>query len=67
MVASEGAAQSVPPVAQAAVPETGRMEKDTDGGSSVVVVVVERTRRRSPLALLSEGSRSPMWGESPLH
>ena len=42
------------------------MEEDTAGGSLGVVVVVERTSRRSPLALLSMGSHSPMRGELPL-
>ena len=42
------------------------MEEDTAGGSSGVVAVVERTRRRSPLALLLGGSRSPTRGEPSL-
>ena len=36
------------------------------GGSLGVVAVVERTSRRSPLALLSMGSHSPMRDELPL-
>ena len=63
VVASEGAAQSVPPVAQTTVLEVGRMEEDMGGGSLGVVAVVERTRRRSPPALLSGGSHSPTWGK----
>ena len=63
MVASEGVAQSWPPAAQAAAPEVGRMEEDTAGGSLGVMAVVERTRRRSSLGLLLEGSRSPARGE----
>ena len=66
MVASEGAAQSVPPMAQVAAPEAGQMEEDMAGGSPGVVAVVERISRRSPLALLSGGSRSPARGEPPL-
>ena len=66
MVASEGAAQSAPPAAQAAAPEVGRMEEDTPRGSLGVMAVVERTSRRSPSALLSGGSRSPARGEPPL-
>ena len=45
------------------MPEVGRMEEDMAGGSSGIMAVVERTRRRSPLALLSGGSCSPMRGE----
>ena len=63
MVASKGVAQSVPPAAQAAAPEMGQMEEGMDGGSLGAVAVVERTRRRSPPALLSGGSRSPMRGD----
>ena len=66
MVVSEGVAQSAPPAAQATVPEAGRMDEDTAGGSSSVVAVVERTCRRLPPALLSRGSRSPAWVEPPL-
>ena len=66
MVASEGVAQSVQPAAQVAAPEAGRTGEDTAGGSLGVLAVVERTRRRSPLALLSGGSRSPVRGEPPL-
>ena len=66
MVASEGAAQSVPPVAQATVPEAGQMEEDMAGGSPGIVAVVERTHRRSPPVLLSRGSRSPAQGEPSL-
>ena len=82
-VASEEAAQSVPPEVQmeevaaasgpagadAAVvaPEVGRMGEDTAGGSPGILVVVGRTRRPSPPALLSGGSRSPVQGEPPLH
>ena len=42
------------------------MEEDTAGGSPGVVAVVERTRRRSPPALLSGAIRSPARGEPPL-
>ena len=66
MVASEGVAQSAPPVVQAAVPGAGRMEEDTTEGSSGIVAVVERTRRRSSPALLSGGNRSPTRGKPPL-
>ena len=66
MVASEGEAQSVPPAAQAAAPEVGRMEEDTAGGSLGIGAVVERTHRRSSSTLLSGGSRSPARGEPPL-
>ena len=66
MVVSEGAVQSMPPVAQATVPEAGHMEEDTAGGCPGIVAVVERTRRRLPLALLSGGSRSPTRGKPPL-
>ena len=48
------------------MPEVGRMEEDTAGGSPGVVAVVERTSRRLPLALLSGRSRSPTWGQPPL-
>ena len=61
---SEGMVQSVPPAAQAAAPEVGRMEGDTARGSSGVMVVVERTSGGSPLALMSGGNRSPTQGES---
>jgi hypothetical protein len=67
MVASEGVAQSTPPAAQATVPGAGQMEEDMAGRSPGVVAVVERTHRRSSLALLSRGSRSPARGEPPLH
>ena len=63
MVAFEGVAQSAPPAAQAAVPGAVKMEEDMARGSLGVVAVVERTRRRSPPALLSGGSRSPMRGD----
>ena len=63
---SEGAAQSVPPVAPAATPEVGRTEEDTTGRSLGVVAVVERTNGRSHSALMSGGSRSPARGELPL-
>ena len=66
MVASEGAALSAPPVAQAAAPEAGQMEEDMTGGSPSIMAVVERISRRSPSALLSGGSRSPARGEPPL-
>ena len=66
MMASEGAAQSAPLAVQTTVPEAGRMEEDTAGGSPGVVAVVERTRRGSPLALLSRGSCSSSWSEPPL-
>ena len=66
LVASEGVMESVslvdPPVAL----EATQMEEDLVGGSSGIVAVVERTRRRSPLALLLGGSRSPTRGEPPL-
>jgi hypothetical protein len=39
---SEGAAQSVPPVALAAMPEAGRTDEDTARGSLGLVVAVER-------------------------
>ena len=42
------------------------MEEDPVGGSSGIVVVVQRTRRESPPAPLSGGSRSPARGEPPL-
>ena len=42
------------------------MEEDTIRGSPGIVAVVERISRRSPSALLLEGSRSPAWGEPPL-
>ena len=64
MMASEGAAQSVPPAVPAAVLGEGRTEEDTAGGSSGILAVVGRTRRRSPPALLSGGIRSPTRGES---
>ena len=59
MMASEGAAQSTPPVVQAAVPGAGRMDEDTTEGSPGVLAVMERTRRRSPPALLSGGQPFP--------
>ena len=51
-----------PPV----VLEAAQMEEDPIGGSSGVVAVVWRTRRESPSAPLSGGSRSPARGEPPL-
>ena len=42
------------------------MEEDMAKGSSGVVTVVGRTKRESPLALLSRGNHSPAWGEPPL-
>ena len=42
------------------------MVEDMAIGSLDVVAVVERTRRGSPSALLSGGSRSPVRGEPPL-
>ena len=39
------------------------MEEGPVGGSSGIVTVARRTRRESPLALLSGGSRSPTRGE----
>jgi len=42
------------------------MEEDPVGGPSGIMVVVWRTRKESPLAPLSGGSRSPAWGEPPL-
>ena len=65
-MASEGAAQSAPPAVQATASGVGRTEEDTAGGSPGILVVVERTRRRSPLALLSRGTCSPMRGKPPL-
>ena len=64
MVVLEGVVLSAPsgPVALEAAP----MEEDPIGGSSGIVVVVRRTRRESPPAPLSGGSRSPAWGEPPL-
>ena len=44
--------------------DVGRMEVDTAVGSPGIVAVVERTSGGSPLALMSGGSRSPIWGES---
>ena len=46
--------------------EAAQMEEDLVGGSSGVVAVVRRTRRESPPAPLSGGSRSPTRGEPPL-
>jgi len=66
MAVSEGAAQSVPSAALAAMPEAGWMEEDTDGGSPSIMAVVERTSGGSPLALMSGGSCSPTQGELPL-
>ena len=66
-MAFEGAVQSVPSMAQAATPEAGRTEEDTAGGSPGVMVVVERTSGGLSSALVSGGSRSPAWGEWPLH
>ena len=50
MVASEGAAQSAPPVAQVAAPEVGRMEEDMARGTTCVMAVVERTSGGCPWA-----------------
>ena len=61
---SMGVAQSVPPVDQVTAPEVGRMEEDMAGGSPSVMAVVERTSGGLPSALVSGGSRSPVWGES---
>ena len=66
LVASEGVAQSTPPVVQAAVPGAGQMEEDMARGSPGVMAVVERTRRRSSPVLLSRGIRSPTRGEPSL-
>ena len=63
---SEGAAQSAPPATQATAVEAGRIKGDMAGGTLGSMVVVERTSGRSPLALMSGGSRSPAQGESPL-
>ena len=60
---AEVTAIATSPVVQAVAPEAGQMEVDTAGGSPAVVAVVERTSRRSPLALLSGGSRSLARGE----
>ena len=65
-VASEGAAQSAPPAAQATVPEVGQMEEDTTGGSPGIVAVVERSSRGSHSALLSGGILSPARGKPSL-
>ena len=46
--------------------EVAPMEEDPVGGSSGIVAVVRRTRRESPPAPLSGGSRSPARGEPPL-
>ena len=53
-------------MAQATAPEVGPMEEDMARWSSGVVTVVRRTRRETPLALLSGGSCSPARGEPPL-
>jgi len=53
-------------MAQATMPEVGRMEEDTAEGSLGVMAVVERTRRSLSLVLLSGSSRSPVWSEPPL-
>ena len=66
MVVSEGAAQSMPLMAQATEPEVGRTEGDMPGGCSGAVVVVEQTSRGSSSALMSGGSYSPVQGEPPL-
>ena len=66
MVAFEGASQSMPPMAQATAPEAGWTEEDTARGSPGVMAVVERISGGSPSALMSGGSRSPMWGKPPL-
>ena len=50
MEVSEGAAQSMLPVAQATVPEVGRMEEDTAEGTAGVMVMVERTSGGFPRA-----------------
>ena len=59
-VVFEGAAQSVPPAAQAMAPEVGRTEGNMAGGSPSIVAMVERTSGESPLALMSGGSHSPV-------
>ena len=46
--------------------EARRTGEDMVDGSPGVLAVVERTHRRSPLALLSGGSRSLARGEPPL-
>ena len=66
MAAPEGAAHSVPPTAQDAVPEVGLMKEDMVRGSLGIVTVVGRTRRELPLTLLLGGSRSPARGEPPI-
>ena len=58
-VESEGAAQSVPPAAQAAAPEAGRTEEDTAGGSSGIMAVVERTSGGLPSALVLGAAAHP--------
>ena len=65
-VASEGVTGSAPPVDPPVALEAAQMEEDPVGGSSGVVEVVWRTRRESPPAPLSGGSRSPVRGEPPL-
>ncbi|XP_066396119.1 uncharacterized protein [Miscanthus floridulus] len=68
-VALEGVVQSAPPGAQVDPPvalEAAQMEEDPVGGPSGVVAVVRRTRRESPPAPMSGGSRSPARGEPPL-
>ena len=67
MVVLEGAAESVPSVAQAAAPEVGRMKEDTAEGSPGVAAVVERTSGGLPSGLVPSDSRSPTRGEPPLH
>ena len=62
MVASEGAAQSAPPAAQAAVLEAGQMEEDMARGSSGIVAGVERTSWGLPSTLVLGGSCSPRVG-----
>ena len=62
-VASEGVTGSAPPVDPPVALEAAQMEEDPVRGSLGVVATVQRTRRESPPALLSGGSRSPAWGE----
>ena len=49
-----------------AAPAAGRTGEDTARGSPGVMAVVERISGGSPSALMSGGSRSPMWGKPPL-
>ena len=53
----------MPPAAQATTPDVGQTEGDATEGSQDIVVVAERTSGESSLALMSEGSHSPVWGE----